>query len=685
MARLRLSLSGLVYVVVLCAAFWGPPARAANLDKNGEIKLGVRTYVNARIGTEDTDYSSNVGNPDPAHQTYNVLQKSKTFPYSAAGHLRQNRFFAEIELKHDLSRLQKEGFGPLSLLNAMPSWIRLHNLGYGITYRGEGDGIYDWGPSEYRTAKQWYYNQETGGINYGDNCGDFGVKGCISKNPATGAPVPVTGLRRRLRNISTERSRLFQAYVDADVGKYVFFRFGRQILSWGETDSFRLLDNINPIDSSFGGFLVPLDERRVPLDMLRAQVRIGDIGPLSETFFEFYGAIDDKVGYAPGIPAGGPWSLPNTGVPSANTESIHEQPARTFKDMRGGGRFNFNLGDGTFSVAHYYTYFDIPALQTFIRPGFPVNPTYDAQDLDLVHPGQPDPCIGLNTSSPCVNSFHDSINNGYSVLAVQKAPLTQVTGASMTFALPSLYSILRGEFAYFHDEARFTQSQIDPFIYHYFKPDDKNGFEKIAPSVLSRACGNVASELRGGPAASQADHDTCRLTGGRRLGDSINMAIGWDANQFIRILNPNQTFFISAQFFYKRLLGAVSRRPISTDRVPIEGEVLPVTQFDTYVPQGGLNTLGAVEPNLIHQPTNSYFNTFFIATSYRSGTITPSFTFFYDWGGATVFIPAITFVQDPFRLTIDYSILSAGAYKGGSGTSLGKDRDNVQFRIEYVI
>jgi hypothetical protein len=71
--------------------------------------------------------------------------------------------------------------------------------------------------------------------------------------------------------VAVFRNRLFQAYLETQVSN-LMVRFGRQILSWGQTDAFRLLDNINPIDNSFGGFLVPLDERRVPLDMLPRQL-----------------------------------------------------------------------------------------------------------------------------------------------------------------------------------------------------------------------------------------------------------------------------------------------------------------------------------------------------------------------------------------------------------------------------
>jgi hypothetical protein len=117
----------------------------------------------------------------------------------------------------------------------------------------------------------------------------------------------------------------------------------------------------------------------------------------------------------------------------------------------------------------------------------------------------------------------------------------------------------------------------------------------------------------------------------------------------------------------------------------MEGEVLPVTEADFIVNQTGLSAFGAVEPSLIKQPTDTFLHTLFITTSYRSGTINPAFTFFYDWGGALVFQPAITFIYDPFRFSVDYSILQAGTLKAGSGVSLLRDRDNIAFRFEYVI
>src|SRR6185436_13523703 len=49
------------------------------------------------------------------------------------------------------------------------------------------------------------------------------------------------------------------------------------------------------------------------------------------------------------------------------------------------------------------------------------------------------------------------------------------------------------------------------------------------------------------------------VIGKKRNGDSWNFVLGMDMNQFIRWLNPQNSFFFSTQFFYKHLNGAVKR------------------------------------------------------------------------------------------------------------------------------
>src|SRR5262249_39750097 len=147
--------------------------------------------------------------------------------------------------------------------------------------------------------------------------------------------------RQRLRHLASDRERLFQAFLEGNVGN-LFWRVGRQNLSWGETDAFKVLDHINPIDSSFGGVLISLDERRVPLDMLVSNYYVGDFGPITETHLEGYVALDNNVGYYPGTPAGSPWALPSLGAPSNSTQTFVLRPATTFAKARGGGQLKFN-------------------------------------------------------------------------------------------------------------------------------------------------------------------------------------------------------------------------------------------------------------------------------------------------------------------------------------------------------
>lgn len=590
-----------LFGAVLLGFARGERAGAVSLDPEGTIKLGVRTYVNARVGTEDT----HEGIPNRVGSQV-LPSTSATFPFSAAGHLRQNRFFVEAELDHRIDRLIQEGIGPLSLLRDLP--FRLRNVGYHLTFRGEYDGVYDWGPKEYATADS------------------FDVLLRLPLAAINQAAPDIAAARRHLRRIASHRERLFQAYVEGSAGR-VFVRFGRQVLSWGESDVFQLLDHINPLDSSFGGFLIPLDERRVPLDMLRAQYRIGSLGPLIDTFLEGYVAIDNKVGFIPGIPPGSPWALPSFGAPRSEVRTFSFAPRRNFADARGGARFVFNWADATFSVAYLSTYFDLPATQLFTVRGIPI------QAFDEGKPCPLDPRAPYKGNDPSRN------NCGSPVHVYLTAPRVQVFGATTTFAIPEFYSVLRSEAAYFKDEPAYTQYQFDPFLFGQ----------------------------RG-------------TTGGRRLRDSVNILVGWDVNFWLRFLNPSSTFFLSTQFFIKHIRNAAGSRVFNADgRVNPDREVLPV--IDTLLPQLGV----PLEPLMVSQPATSFLQTLLLTTSYRGGQINPTLAVFYDWVGAFVYQPGLTLVRDPFRFTIDYSILDARRLKGGSGISLLRDRDNVQFRVDYVI
>jgi len=626
------------------------------------MKLGVRTYVNARIQTEHTDRNvvyaptipgAPISNGQPGQPPQNLpvkVQESQTFPYSPPGHLRQNRFYIEAELDHDLNRLRKS-FGPLPLLEDLP--FKVDDIKYHLTYRGEAEGVYNWGPREFSSSDS-YQELLAGSPTWVDLNGpaDAGNVQTVIDPPfsCTLATCPdIPAARKELRHVGTVRNRLFQAYFDTSIGD-LFFRVGRQILVWGETDAFRLLDNINPTDSSFGGFLISLDERRVPLDMIRASYRLGEFSDfISEASLEGYFSWDNKVAFYPGTPTGSPWTLPNLGAPSGTTYTYIFRPPYSVQSGRGGARLLFNAFDATFSLAHYYTYSELPLLTVCVPPRFPLQritsqgvlPDGSGPGSGPV-PGCPVGPTNLPFQQPPGANAQNFAYLAPQAFAVLQPAKIQISGITTTFNIPSTVSrslglsgepVVRSELAYIKGEPYYRQTQIDPFIFHSY-----GEFKNVS---------------------------------GDERRDSINFVLGLDTNQFIRFLNPVNSFFITTQFFYKHIQQA------SPDGV------LPVPARNV-APTNNRN-LGAVEPDFVVNYANQYLQTLLISTAYASGQVNPSVTLFYDWSGSFVFIPSVTFVRDPFRFTVEYNYLEAGDLKGNSGTSLLRDRDNLLFQFEYVI
>ena len=100
----------------------------------------------------------------------------------------------------------------------------------------------------------------------------------------------------------------------------VKLRLGRQFITWGETDGFRLLDVINSQDGTFSppgaANLFSLDETRIPSWGLRA---FYTVAPATNTIFEFIalpGFDERKKRVDEGSPTAGRWAPhPETRIP----------------------------------------------------------------------------------------------------------------------------------------------------------------------------------------------------------------------------------------------------------------------------------------------------------------------------------------------------------------------------------
>src|SRR5262249_47250265 len=141
---------------------------------------------------------------------------------------------------------------------------------------------------------------------------------------------------------------------------------------------------------------------------------------------------------------------------------------------------------------------------------------------------------------------------------------------------------------------------------------------------------------------------------------TFNMAIGWDTNQLVRWINPDQTVFITTQAFYRHIF--------SFD---------PLQAFPVPEPNNSTRVVPDVQ--------NRFLQTLAINTTYNwkapmtdvNVQVTPGYNMFYDWQGSFLFQPNIRFVRDPWRFLIDYTAINSGVFRAQIG--LVRDRSNVRF------
>lgn len=562
-------------------------AFAVFLDKEETLRFNGRVYTRVSYATQDAADNTRLRTP---YNSWNMLQ---------------SRTFVQMELRHNLTDMVAGRYtgllAPLQFGLAPLRLIDPDDMDYFVTYRGEYDGVWDYGPDVFS-----------------------------ERQVRTSA-----GDRLRSRQRLRHRHRLFEAYVDYTKGP-LFVRIGRQNLSWGETDVFRLMDQINPLDASFGGFLVALDERRVPLDMLRTVYGLGALGPFSEVDLEGYVALDNKV--AESVPSGSPWATPNP----PGLRGFVKKPARNFTDARGGGRILAVLGDFTLSIAHYYTYLDAPTLRVVTPTTAPLTKGETKATADPINLGDFEAAINAGRTSRFLGDrFH----------ANQWFPKVQISGATASFSVPKLSAVVRGEFAYFYAEPFTLNSAPNQLLGPALTGNITPGYRQVGTDPAT------------GKALLRYKSDIDRS-------DVIRWSIGIDINRYIRFLNPSQSFTISGQVFGSHILAFNSDS--LTKAVPNFG----FAHFSVPVrdPHRKNQAFVNLDPYQI-------INTLSMSTSYYSGVISPALVFLYDWQGTWLVQPGVTLVRDPFRLTVQYNYID-GQF---NGIGFLRDRDNLILQLEVVI
>ena len=418
------------------------PVRAVYLDDRDTLQLLGRVYSQTAFRTETSS--------------------GFTYPETSAGHLVQNRNLLEIELAHSLD----------SVFTSRPPW--LSDLAYRLRYKAVYEGLWDYGPNEY--SQQVEVNPPS----------PFDPN-----EPAADRTVNRTAINRQILGHQDE---IWNAYGQGSFGP-LFLRIGRQDLSWGETDGFRLLDMIEPLDNRFGLPLVEdLDDRRIPLWMARATValpwRTEDVTNLTLDSYFVPAPVDDQE--APIPPRGSPFAAP--AQPSFFQRAV-TRPGTQLEDSRGGGRLIATLfEDATVSLAHYVTWNDNPAARV------------DVERVDLVG-GKPVPRLALDFV------FYQQ----------------QITGGTFTMHVkPPIDTVVRLETAMFWDERVFIPERAGSGA----------GFQPLVSAA-------IADRLAGGSGA---------VSGGFADRDVFRWVIGFDKFFWLRTLNPTNTFSFSTQLFQTHIL-----------------------------------------------------------------------------------------------------------------------------------
>ena len=100
------------------------------------------------------------------------------------------------------------------------------------------------------------------------------------------------------------------------------------------------MDLINPLDNTFGGPFEDLDDRRIPLWMLRASWNFGYVGPVASTTLEgFWVPGNWDVRVAPIAPRGTAYAAP---LPEVPIPTLYEPPDKLMKNSpsQNPGRFS---------------------------------------------------------------------------------------------------------------------------------------------------------------------------------------------------------------------------------------------------------------------------------------------------------------------------------------------------------
>lgn len=584
----------------------GTPAAAIYLDQDQDIALRARIYSRASIRTNE---SQNATTP------------------TKAGQLVEHRNFYNPELDAKLTKYT--------------SWMKDAGLGFlapddfsvRLAAWGFYDGVYDYGTSQFgdkvreinsnygdltnKPTKAWYLEGPT--YNCRPVSGPQGARTCQGTYDSLDEVFPGAEVRNA-RDIYGHRQRVNELYFNYSKGP-VFFRVGRQSISWGEADTIGLLDQNNPFDITLGapGVFQDLEESRIPLWTVRTTLNLFDnLGPFSSGFLEAYwvpGDLDNNTGILP-IPGASPYSVAqydpqiNPAITGANSLIFRNRefqfvlvdgvPKKNFENSRYGFRAQTVVAQAYTVSAWFYTHF----------PNAPV---------------------------PVKEAVAQMSNKRQLFVVRTVRELTSVFGAATTFFAEPIDSIVRAEVEYFDNEPGFV------------------------PEINLR----VTKDSNLLPLTSQ---------GAVPYADIIRWELGLDRFFFLRALNPSNSFLIAAA-----VVGAWNLDETGEKDFRMNGQLK-----QPILDEGGrpLTNTGQSPDDYVQQKKVESFMQAHLQTDYLHGRLTPGITGIFNVRGTYALLPTLTYRISDWLL-FDLSYVHIGGEFQQIG--FFRDRDQIATKLTYQL
>lgn len=580
-------------LVGVLGAVLATPSLALYIDEGQNFQLRLRTYSRLSIRVEDSDSPPG----------------GDTVPVTKMGQMVEHRNFYNPEFEGKLTPF-------------WPSWLEAFkpdDLSFRVAAWGFYDGIYDYGPKQFRDAAR----RVNAGWPRPARLGAFYLEGPDFVDQRSGTVesfFPHVEVQNP-RDIYATRRRINELYLNYSKGP-LFFRIGRQAISWGEADTIALLDQNNPFDVTLGapGIFQEIDEARIPLWTIRTSLSLFEtLGPLSSGFVEAYwvpGDLDVNTGI-----------LPILGVSPYSPAG--KDPQQLLRDQLGplyeGARVQFVLQDliprKRFENSRYGF-----RVQTVVNRFFTVSGW-----VYTTFPQQPVPLGRGSRRTP----------DGTSLFITQTVHNERIMafGLANTFFFEPIDSIIRMQVVYFDNEPGFI-------------PEINLGITKNTPndplSVLT-ACYRPAEQRQ-----------VCRIP----TADIIRWELGIDRFFFFRLLNPSNSFTWVTAFVGSWNLDETDAKDFRLAGQRKLGAA--ATHPDDYV------QLKAVEA----------FAQTHLETDYAHGRIKPAITLIGNVRGTYVVNPVITYRMFDWLL-FDLNYIHIGGEYQQIG--FFRDRDQVSARVTYQL